>query len=56
MALAQHIYRGLIGAGSMGGSIILAMSGVELALWCDLRSAATDAIFGVYCRRWGSRW
>ena len=21
--------------------------------WCDLRVAATDAVFGVYCRRWG---
>ena len=27
--------------------------GLELALWCDLRVAATDATFGVYCRRWG---
>jgi enoyl-CoA hydratase len=27
--------------------------GLELALWCDLRVAAEDAIFGVYCRRWG---
>jgi enoyl-CoA hydratase len=27
--------------------------GLELALWCDLRVAARDAIFGVYCRRWG---
>ena len=27
--------------------------GLELALWCDMRVAATDAIFGVYCRRWG---
>ena len=27
--------------------------GLELALWCDLRVAATSAIFGVYCRRWG---
>jgi enoyl-CoA hydratase len=27
--------------------------GIELALWCDLRVAARDAIFGVYCRRWG---
>ena len=27
--------------------------GLELALWCDLRVAAQDAIFGVYCRRWG---
>lgn len=27
--------------------------GLELAAWCDLRVAATDAVFGVYCRRWG---
>lgn len=27
--------------------------GLELALWCDLRVAARDAMFGVYCRRWG---
>lgn len=27
--------------------------GFELALWCDLRVAAENAIFGVYNRRWG---
>jgi len=27
--------------------------GLELAVWCDLRVAADDATFGVYCRRWG---
>jgi enoyl-CoA hydratase len=27
--------------------------GLELALWCDLRVAARDAAFGVFCRRWG---
>jgi enoyl-CoA hydratase len=27
--------------------------GFELALWCDLRVAARNATFGVYCRRWG---
>jgi enoyl-CoA hydratase len=27
--------------------------GLELAVWCDLRVAAVDAVFGVYCRRWG---
>ncbi len=27
--------------------------GLELALWCDLRVAARDAVFGVYCGRWG---
>lgn len=27
--------------------------GLELALWCDLRVMAEDAVFGVYCRRFG---
>lgn len=27
--------------------------GLELALWCDLRVAASDAVLGVFCRRWG---
>lgn len=27
--------------------------GLELAIWCDLRVAASDATFGVFCRRWG---
>src|SRR5947207_9569900 len=27
--------------------------GLEIALWCDLRVAADNAVFGVYCRRWG---
>ena len=27
--------------------------GLELALWCDLRVAARNATFGVYCRRFG---
>ena len=27
--------------------------GLELALWCDLRIAARNAVFGVYCRRFG---
>lgn len=27
--------------------------GLELAIWCDLRVAARNAIFGVYCRRFG---
>jgi enoyl-CoA hydratase len=30
-----------------------AAGGLELALWSDLRVAAEDAVFGVYCRRWG---
>jgi len=27
--------------------------GLEMACWCDLRVAARDAVFGVYCRRFG---
>ncbi|WPP33383.1 crotonase/enoyl-CoA hydratase family protein [Streptomyces sp. CL7] len=27
--------------------------GLELVLWCDLRVAEEDAVFGVFCRRWG---
>jgi enoyl-CoA hydratase len=27
--------------------------GLELALWCDLRVAEEEAVFGVFCRRWG---
>jgi enoyl-CoA hydratase len=27
--------------------------GLELALWCDLRIAEEDAVFGVFSRRWG---
>jgi enoyl-CoA hydratase len=27
--------------------------GLELALWCDLRVVESDAVMGVFCRRWG---
>lgn len=54
------------GPGPMGPSrmtlskpVIAAVSGyavaggLELAVWCDLRVVEQDAIFGVFCRRWG---
>jgi enoyl-CoA hydratase len=54
------------GPGPMGPSrmelskpVIAAVSGfavaggLELALWCDMRVVEEDAVFGVYCRRWG---
>ena len=27
--------------------------GMELALWCDMRVMEEDAVFGIFCRRWG---
>ena len=54
------------GPGPMGPSrmelskpVIAAVSGyavaggLEMALWCDLRVVEQDAVFGVFCRRWG---
>lgn len=43
----------------LGKPVIAAVSGhavaggLELALWCDLRIAEENAVFGVFCRRWG---
>ena len=43
----------------LGKPVIAAVSGysvaggIELACWCDLRVVEEDAVFGVFCRRWG---
>jgi enoyl-CoA hydratase len=39
--------------GPMGPTRMDLSGGLELAVWCDLRVAASDSTLGVFCRRWG---
>jgi enoyl-CoA hydratase len=45
MQLAKPVIAAIAGHAVAGG--------IELAAWCDLRVMESDAVVGVFCRRWG---
>jgi enoyl-CoA hydratase len=45
MVLSKPVIAAISGHGVAGG--------IELAAWCDLRVMESDAVVGVFCRRWG---
>lgn len=45
MALSKPVIAAVEGFAVAGG--------LELACWCDMRVVASNAVFGVFCRRWG---
>ena len=64
--MSNHLDPDMTADGPMGPSrlelskpVIAAISGfavaggIELAAWCDLRVMESDAVVGVFCRRWG---
>src|ERR1700761_4945635 len=50
MGPTRYLLRKPVVAATAGYAVA---GGLELACWCDLRVVEADAVFGVFCRRWG---